>query len=154
MQELYLAPTECATLLPGPNSALPFLPKSTSSSSHQGNPSQTEHSTNRAPSPRTMQGGIHCVPAGAWSSDCPLPCAKASAFACLGRHFSTFCRPGSQVQQSALPAGAVGQGGWQDSLNHPSSRISASRSWGTPVRLHWPDRTRYGPGQGPQLSHL
>lgn len=54
MQEAYLVPTECARLLPGPNPALPFLPKSISSPSHQGNPYQTGHSINRAPSPRTM----------------------------------------------------------------------------------------------------
>lgn len=54
MQEAYLVPTECARLLSGPNPALPFLPKSTSSSSHQGNLYQTGHSINRAPSPRAM----------------------------------------------------------------------------------------------------
>jgi len=41
MLEPYLAPTECARLSSGPNPVLPFLPKSTSTSSHQGHLQQT-----------------------------------------------------------------------------------------------------------------
>lgn len=100
MQEAYLVPTECARLLPGPNPALPFLPKSISSRLHT---KETRTRQDTASIGHPVPG--LCVPVGGWSLERPLLAVKASASACLGRLFSSFPtpRPGSHVEWSVLP---------------------------------------------------
>lgn len=138
MQDPYLAPDKCARLLPGPNPALLFLPKSVSSSPCQGNPQQPGHGISRAP--RSMKRGFRCIPVGGWSSEYSPLSVKASVLG-LSRHF-WFPRLGGQGQWCWwLRAGQVG---WQDSPNHPSSRRSAPNPGRTAEepQPHCPERKR------------
>lgn len=127
VQEPYLAPTEHARLLPGSNLVLLFLPKSVSSSSHQGNPYQAGHGINRALSVRK---GICCVPAGGWSLEHLLMGVKGFCI-CLPRQTLLFSHP--QTRQSGTAACAACRGQDKEAGRIPSTTLQVE------YQLHVPE---------------